>query len=334
MPTITPISGSLNIQSAPATFTVVHIDVIFDFAEGVSVIFNFLGAGATTIFDTITGTIEYDTASGSNTVLEVPSSQALIVQEDNLIFPILTSNIYVNKTAELNISKYKVVKFTDQDSIGYASVSNLGDIDKVLGVAYNFSLANQLVTVQTRGELQNDAWSWTFGDPIYLGLNGELVDTPPVSTFQKQIGVAIASDKIYIDLQPSLETPGGIDLTRVASAIYILSGGEVTIATGLSMGSIEIPFNCSITGVTMLADQVGSISLDIWKTSYSNYPPDSNDSICGGEYPTITASDKSLDTSLDAWDVDLLAGDILMFNVRSAVTVKRLTLSLTLRKSF
>lgn len=49
-------------------------------------------------------------------------------------------------------------------------------------------------------------------------------------------------------------------------------------------GDITVPFGCVITEWTLLADQSGSIGVDIWKDTYANYPPTSADTII----PAIT----------------------------------------------
>jgi len=51
---------------------------------------------------------------------------------------------------------------------------------------------------------------------------------------------------------------------KVATIIFIIDGGASAITTG-EKGHLEIPFACTIQQVTMLADQSGSIVVDIWK---------------------------------------------------------------------
>ena len=79
----------------------------------------------------------------------------------------------------------------------------------------------------------------------------------------------------------------------------------------------------------MLADQTGSIVVDIWKDSYANFPPTNADSITSATPPTIAAGTKDTDTTLTSWTTSITAGDILRFNVDSATTVTKVTLSIT-----
>lgn len=111
----------------------------------------------------------------------------------------------------------------------------------------------------------------------------------------------------------------------------ILDGGGVVIAADTKLW-ISVPYACTITEVTLLADQSGSIVVDLWKDSYANYPPTDADSITAAAPPTITTAVKSQDATLTGWTVALAQGDILMLNVDSATTVTRVTLALKVTK--
>jgi len=112
-----------------------------------------------------------------------------------------------------------------------------------------------------------------------------------------------------------------------ATIQFVIDGGGAAITTGVK-GDITIPFACTITEVTMLADQSGSIVVDIWKDSYANYPPTIADVITASAKPTISAATKSVDSTLTGWTTSISAGDTLRFNVNSASTVTRVTLAL------
>lgn len=107
---------------------------------------------------------------------------------------------------------------------------------------------------------------------------------------------------------------------------FIIDGGGLEIATG-HKGHLIIHFACTIERVTLLADQVGSIVIDIWKDTYANYPPTVGDSIVAAAKPTITADDKSQDSTLPGWTTSLQADDILAFYVDSCTDIEGITLS-------
>lgn len=125
-------------------------------------------------------------------------------------------------------------------------------------------------------------------------------------------------------------TKGGVLSTpqRTRSITFVIDGGGSTITTGIK-GDLEVPFACTITAATLLADQSGAIVIDIWKDTYANYPPIDGDSITSATPPTITASGvKSQDTTLSSWITSVAAGDTLRFNVDSVTSIQRVTLSL------
>ena len=107
----------------------------------------------------------------------------------------------------------------------------------------------------------------------------------------------------------------------------VIDGGGSPITTGI-VGDVVIPFNCTITGWTLVADQVGSIVIDVWKDTYANFPPTVLDTIAGSEKPTLTGVNKNQDLTLTTWTTAVTAGDIVRFNVDSASTVTRITLSI------
>lgn len=119
---------------------------------------------------------------------------------------------------------------------------------------------------------------------------------------------------------------------RKYSITYVIDGGGSAIETGLK-GFLRIPFACTIERATLLADQSGSIVIDIWKDTYANFPPDNTDSITDSTPPTITTDTDSEDDTLTDWTVAISAGDILAFNVDSVTTIERVTLALKVTKT-
>jgi len=117
-----------------------------------------------------------------------------------------------------------------------------------------------------------------------------------------------------------------------ASLTFIIDGGGSAITIG-QKGHLEIPFACTIQRVTMLADVSGSIVVDIWKDTYANFPPMDADSITASAPPTISAAQKSQDSTLTGWTTAIVAGDILAFNVDSCSTITRVTISLKVERS-
>jgi hypothetical protein len=113
---------------------------------------------------------------------------------------------------------------------------------------------------------------------------------------------------------------------------FQIDGGGSVITAGIA-GWLEVPFDCTITAARLLADQTGSIKIDIWKDTYANYPPTNADTITGGNEPEISAAIKDEDTTLTSWTTSLTKGDILYFNVDSVATIERCLVSLSVDRS-
>ena len=111
----------------------------------------------------------------------------------------------------------------------------------------------------------------------------------------------------------------------------MIDGGGSAITTGIK-GDLEIPWNATINRATVVCDQSGSIVVDLWKDTYANYPATVADTITASAKPTISAATKAQDTTLTGWTKALSAGDVIRFNVDSASTVTRCTVSLKVTK--
>lgn len=107
---------------------------------------------------------------------------------------------------------------------------------------------------------------------------------------------------------------------------FVIDGGGSTITTGVKY-DYPVPYDATITGWEIVADQTGSIVVDIWQDTYANFPPTNADSITTSEKPTLSSAQKNTDTSLNSgngWAVT--GGRYLRFNVDSVATVTRVVI--------
>lgn len=154
--------------------------------------------------------------------------------------------------------------------------------------------------------------------------------TPPagnkVRVFGKDVGgntqpYAIGEDTIALPMA-SVRT----------SINAVISGGGSVITVGIQF-DVEVDFDCEIEQVTLLADQSGSIIIDIWKDNYASYPPTVGDTITASAKPTISGATKSQDATLTGWTKTITAGQILRINVDSVTTITRCTLAIKVRRT-
>jgi hypothetical protein len=115
---------------------------------------------------------------------------------------------------------------------------------------------------------------------------------------------------------------------KAAAIEFAISDGNGgAIMAGLK-GFVEVPFACSIAHVALVSDVSGSVVIDIWKVAFAGVPATSGNSITASDKPTLASAQKYFDTSLTGWTTTVSAGDWLYFNVDSATTVTKVTVSL------
>jgi len=118
----------------------------------------------------------------------------------------------------------------------------------------------------------------------------------------------------------------------LAGIEFIIDGAGSEIAVG-QKGHLRVPFACTIASCTILADQSGSIVVDIWKDDYDHFPPIDGDSITASAPPTLSTAQKNHDATLTGWTKTIAAGDILAYNVDSVTTITRVVVILQVTKS-
>ena len=114
--------------------------------------------------------------------------------------------------------------------------------------------------------------------------------------------------------------------------LVVMDGNTYTLGTGIAARFV-VPKDLTITQVTLLADQTGSIVIDIWKDTYANYPPTNADTITGGSEPTISSAIKYQDGTLSGWTTGLTSGDTLIVNIDSVTTITYCTMMLKIQQA-
>ena len=110
---------------------------------------------------------------------------------------------------------------------------------------------------------------------------------------------------------------------------FVISGLGSTIATG-NKGNVRIPWAGTIFNWSVIADQVGSISIDILRAN-NGVPVTSI--VGGGTKPNLTSQQFVGPTAPSGWTSAILAqNDYIGFNVVSAATVTLVTIILSISK--
>jgi hypothetical protein len=141
------------------------------------------------------------------------------------------------------------------------------------------------------------------------------------------VGIGTTQEYDIEDLEDYINNQ--VELANIGLRI---DNGANVIPTGVN-GNIVVPFACTVTQWTLLANESGSVVIDIWKDSYANYPPVVGDSITASAKPTISTATKGQSSTLTGWTTSFLAGDILRFNVDSVTSIKAVDINLVVLRA-
>lgn len=138
--------------------------------------------------------------------------------------------------------------------------------------------------------------------------------------------------KVWFDVQAEdLQALADASDSNLGMEFVFQNGGNPLVA--LMCGDLEVQSDCTISSVTMVTDQVGSIVINIWKCTFAQFDnsthPVAGDKITASAPPTISSGVSYHDTTLTGWTRSLSKGDILRFNIDSSSTVTRASISLT-----
>lgn len=107
--------------------------------------------------------------------------------------------------ASTNISGHKVLAVDSSLEAILADCTNIGHFNAIAGISDSATMIGNYVYPKTSGHLSLIGWSLIPGNTVYLGENGTIVQTIPVSAlFVKVLGVAVSSDTILINIQQSI----------------------------------------------------------------------------------------------------------------------------------
>jgi hypothetical protein len=223
------------------------------------------------------------TTSASSAPLKLTSGTAMTTPEDGAI-EYHGSHLYFT----IGSTRYQL----DQQSSGSGTVSSVA-----LTMPSDFSVGGSPVT--TSGTLA----------VTYANQNANIVFSGPSSG-----GAAAPAFRALV----MADLPTAVKVERFGMTI----GGGGVITTG-SKGYMLIPCAGTITKVTLLADQSGTIAIDLKKSTYSGFPTTS--SITASAKPTLSSAQKYQDSTLTGWTTSVSAGDVIEFVVDSGTTPASVT---------
>ena len=140
------------------------------------------------------------------------------------------------------------------------------------------------------------------GDAVFIGGSTYITTVTNVGVIP---GVTAGWEDFFMQL-----TEG----TPRSTLNFSLSTGGYNMDTGIK-GYKKVPYDATISNVTLLADVPGSVTVDIWKSTFGGHPAGPGQSITGGNPATLATQVKSSNSTLTGWNTSIAAGDILTFYV-------------------
>lgn len=106
-------------------------------------------------------------------------------------------------TAAIDLGGHRVVTLDGVGEARYADNTQSTHLHRVLGITLGAFNTGTLGTVMRLGEIIEPTWNWTLNQPIFLGTNGLLTQTPPVSpaVFLQIVGFPILPTSMFVDLR-------------------------------------------------------------------------------------------------------------------------------------
>ncbi len=78
-------------------------------------------------------------------------------------------------------------------------------LDHLVGITAGAGATGDATEYVSHGLMVEPSWTWQAGAPIFVGLDGVLTQTPPVSGLTRRVAWAISETEINVDLQPTIQ---------------------------------------------------------------------------------------------------------------------------------
>lgn len=121
-----------------------------------------------------------------------------------------------------------------------------------------------------------------------------------------------------------------LTLASTAAAAVVTANAVFPEIATAQFVDIVIDFDYEIVGVTVLADASGSAVFNVSRATYAAFPTFTD--IDASAPPTLSAAQKSQDTTLTGWSVAGAPGDVIRITVASVATITAATVALALER--
>lgn len=110
----------------------------------------------------------------------------------------------ISRVAAQNVGGYRVVYVNDANQVVYADhTDNTAYV--AIGITLQAAQAGDIVYVLINGFVTELAWNWDATKPLFLGVQGQLQQTPPTTGVLRVIARPASPDTIYVKTEDSLQ---------------------------------------------------------------------------------------------------------------------------------
>ena len=117
----------------------------------------------------------------------------------------------INYTAGADISGHRCVMLGSDEKAVYASCSDISSIRRIIGITNNAAVTDDVLVVRKFGVMTEPTWNWDINKPVYLGIDGALIQTPevwPTSLFTIILGYPISATKMLVNISTPILLTG------------------------------------------------------------------------------------------------------------------------------
>ena len=113
---------------------------------------------------------------------------------------------YTTKTAAQSLGGHRIVRAVSGTEVDYASADDETHGDDIVGMTIAAASAGATVQVANEQDITEPSWNWTPLEPLYLGLNGLMTQTPPASpsVMCVVVGFATSATSARIRIEPPI----------------------------------------------------------------------------------------------------------------------------------
>jgi hypothetical protein len=104
----------------------------------------------------------------------------------------------ISLTADTALGGHKLVACIDAELI-YADNRQLSHASQFVGMTTHAADAGSPIQIINFGEFEEPTWNWTLGQPIYLGINGQLTQVEPqpsTAAFALVVGFPLSPTRV------------------------------------------------------------------------------------------------------------------------------------------